>query len=210
MAPTVATADGRIVTVFSPKGGVGRTTIACNLAVALKQHSGRPDVRVALVDCGLPFGDVGVFLDLQPNRTLVDLLPHVAGLDEGDLIGEFMVRHATTGVEVLLAPTRPETAELVTADALKRVLAKLRENFDYVVVDTSPTFAETNLAVLDLSDRIVVPLTLDLTAVKNVRIFLEVAQALGYGRERFMLVLNRATSNSGINAKDVEIGRAHV
>jgi pilus assembly protein CpaE len=197
------TNTGRIVTVFSPKGGVGRTTVACNLALALKLHLRRPSLKVALVDCSLPFGDVGVFLNLQPNRTLVDLLPHVAGLD-ADLLGEFLMRHAPSGVDVLLAPVRPEMAELVTADGLKRILAKLRETYDYVVVDTAPSFADTNLAVLDLSDQIVVPLLLDLSSIKNVRLFLEVAQSLGYAREKFQVILNRAASNTGISPKDVE------
>lgn len=190
---------GRIVAVFSPKGGVGRTTIASNLAIALKLEH---EKSVALVDCSLPFGDVGVILNLQPTKTIVDLLPHVASLD-GDLLHDLLLRHSS-GVDVLLAPTRPEMAELVTADSLKAILSKLRESYDYVVADTAPSFHETNLAVLDLSDRIVVPLTLEVPAIKNVRLFLEVAHALGYPRDKLQLVLNRAGNGAGISSGDVE------
>ncbi len=199
--PAPATPDSRggwVIAVFSPKGGVGRTTLACNLAIALKLEQ---DQTVALVDCSLPFGDVGVVLNLQPTKTVVDLLPHVASLD-GDLLHDLLLRHAS-GVDVLLAPTRPEMAELVTADSLKAILAKLRESYDYVVVDTAPTFQDTSLAVLDLADRIVVPLTLELTAIKNVRLFLEVAQALGYPSDKVQVVLNKADSPSGISPGDV-------
>lgn len=148
---------GRVISVFSPKGGVGRTTIACNLAVALKQATGK---RVALVDGNLQFGDVGVVLNVQPTKTIVDLLPHIADIDH-ELVGDVVLGHSS-GVDVLLAPTRPEMAELVTADYLKRILAKMREVYDFVAVDTPASFSETALASLDMSDRIFVLLTVEM------------------------------------------------
>ena len=190
---------GRIVTIFSPKGGTGRTTIACNLAVALKLSDAR---SVALVDCNLPFGDVGILLNVQPTKTITDVLPHVASLD-GDLLHNLLLRHPS-GVEVLLAPTRPEMAELVTADSLKRILTKLRETYDYVVVDTGPSLNDVNLAILDLSDRILVLLTLEMPAIKNVRLFLDVVEVLGYPREKLLLVLNHANNTGGIDLGETE------
>ena len=195
---------GRVLSVFSPKGGVGRTTIACNLAVALKQSTGK---KVALVDGNFQFGDVGVVLNLQPTKTIVDLLPHIADID-AELIGDVVLRHGS-GVDVLLAPTRPEMAELVTSDYLKRILGKVREVYDYVVVDTAPSFSETMLAALDLSDRIFVILTVEMPAIKNTRLFLEVAGQLGYGRDKLTLVLNRADSTGGVDVGEIERSLGH-
>jgi pilus assembly protein CpaE len=196
---------GRVVTLFSPKGGVGRTTLAVNLAVALASEMGR---SVALVDASLQFGDVGVLLNLNPkNKSIVDVLGDV-GNGDVDLIDNTLVGHST-GIRVLLAPPSPEMAELVTVDHIRRVIARLRETHDLVIVDSWPFFQDNTLALLDLSDLILGVLTLEITNIKNIRLFLEVAEQLGYTGEKLGLVLNRADSAYGIRVVDVEnsIGR---
>lgn len=190
---------GKVISAFSPKGGVGRTTIISNLAVAMKEHSGK---RVVLVDCSLQFGDVGVLLNLQSQKTIVDLIPHINSLEE-DFVEEMLVTHSS-GIKVLPGPTRPEMAELVTAESVKAIISALRASYDYVFVDTWPSFQDTMLSVLDLSEVILVILTLELPAIKNVKLFLDVSDALGYPPEKVLLVLNRADSNGGIRASDVE------
>ena len=194
---------GSVVTIFSPKGGVGRTTIAVNLAVAAAKQ-GR---RVALVDGSLQFGDVAVMLNLDPrHRSLADLVPEIAaGVPES--VETALVRH-DTGVDVLLAPPTPETAELITPAYMRGVLERLREDHDLVVVDTQPVLNDMVLATLDVADRIVAVLTLEITNIRNLRVFLEVARQLGYD-DRLDLVLNRADSSLGIRVADVErsIGR---
>ncbi len=205
-AQTVSTPikNGRIVTVFGPKGGVGRTTIAVNLAVAMRSASGK---EVALVDGNLQFGDAGVLLSLQPHKTIVDLLPHVSALDQ-EIFDDLLLRH-DSGVRVLLAPARPEMAELITPEIFNRILTKLRESFDYIVVDTFPSFQDTMLGTLDVSDQVLVVFTGEMTAIKNVRNFVDVTRALGYPREKLMLVLNRADSAGGIKASDIEKSLGH-
>ena len=197
-------APGRVVAVFSPKGGVGRTMISVNLAVAA-QELGK---RVALVDGSLQFGDVGVMLNLNPrNKSLADLVPEMAAGDPESLEAA-LVSHGS-GVHVLLAPPTPETAELIPATYLRLVLEKLRQSHDLVVVDTWPWFNEVTLGILDISDVILTVLTLEITNIKNIRLFLEVTKQLGYEEDRVRLVLNRADSSLGIRVADVEhsIGR---
>jgi pilus assembly protein CpaE len=198
-------APGKVVTLFSPKGGVGRTTLAVNLAVAVAAELGK---SVALVDASLQFGDVGVLLNLNPkNRSIADVLGDVANGDL-DLIDNTLVNHST-GIRVLLAPPSPEMAELVTVDHMRRIVGRLRDTTDVVIVDSWPFFQDNTLALLDLSDLILGVLTLEITNIKNIRLFLEVAEQLGYTGDKLRLVLNRADSAYGIRIVDVEnsIGR---
>ena len=196
---------GTVVAVFSPKGGVGRTTVAVNLAVAAASIAGR---RVALMDASFQFGDVGVLLNLNPkNRSIADFVPELEA-GETDTIDSFLIDHSS-GVRVLLAPGVPEQAERVTAAHAKRVLEQLRMTNDLVVVDCPAAFNETTLAILDDADLILTLLSLEITSIKNMRLFLEVAEQLGYGTSKLRLVLNRADSTLGIRVADVEqsIGR---
>jgi pilus assembly protein CpaE len=196
---------GQIVAVFSPKGGVGRTTLAVNLAVAAASELGK---KVVIMDGSFQFGDVGVLLNLNPkSKSIADLIPE---LDAGELesIDTFLINH-TSGVRVLLAPPSPETAEMITASGVKKVLERLRADHDLVVVDCTSYFNDTTLAILDAADVILTMLSLEITSVKNMRLFLEVAEQLGYESGKVRLVLNRADSALGIRVADVEhsIGR---
>ena len=198
---------GQVVAVFSPKGGVGRTTVAVNLAVAAATELGK---KVVLVDGSFQFGDVGVLLNLNPkNKSIADLVPELeqAG-HEVESIDTFVINHSA-GIRVLLAPPSPEMAELITPAGIKRVIEALRLNHDLVVVDCTAFFNDTTLAVLDSADVILTMLSLEITSIKNMRLFLEVAEQLGYEQRKVRLVLNRADSALGIRVADVEhsIGR---
>jgi len=212
VAPVATTANGNgaghepasVIAIFSPKGGVGRTTVAVNLAVAAATI-GR---RVALVDASFQFGDVGVLLNLNPkNKSIGDLATE---LEAGELesLDTFMISHSS-GVRVLLAPPKPEQAELIGGASVRKVIDRLRQDYDLVVVDCPATFNEPTIAILDQADMILTLLTLEITSVKNMRLFLEVAEQLGYGKDKVRLVLNRADSTLGIRVADVEhsIGR---
>ena len=196
---------GRIITMFSPKGGVGRTVIGVNLAVAIRVLTG---ARVALADCNLQFGDVGIMLNLAGNKTIQDLLHRETDEMTPEVLESVMVTHSS-GVRVLLAPARPEVAELFTADHMKSVLQALQRDFDYIVIDTWTTFQDLMLTIFDLAERIVLLTTLDIPAVKNIRMFLEVCEALGYSHDKVSLVLNRADSTGGINIEDIEESLRH-
>jgi pilus assembly protein CpaE len=197
--------NGTVVAVFSPKGGVGRTTLAVNLAVAATQELGQ---RTVLVDASFQFGDVGVLLNLNPkNKSIADLAPELEA-GEAESLDTFVITHSS-GVRVLLAPPSPEMAELVTVSGIKKVLEGLRRDHDLVIVDCTSWFNEPTLAILDTADVILTVLSLEITSIKNMRLFLEVAEQLGYESDKVQLVLNRADSTLGIRIADVEhsIGR---
>jgi pilus assembly protein CpaE len=197
---------GRVIAVFGPKGGVGRTTLAVNLAVAAATELGQ---RTCLVDASFQFGDIGVLLNLNPkNKSVADLIPEMeAGVDIESL-DTFLINHSA-GIRVLLAPPSPEMAELITPAGTKRMLEALRQSHDLVIVDCMSTFNDTTLAILDMADTVLTMLSLEITSIKNIRLFLEVAEQLGYPSDKVRLVLNRADSSLGIRVADVEhsIGR---
>ena len=199
-APVAGRETGKIITFFSPKGGVGRTTIATNLAVALHQLTGKP---VVLVDGSLPFGDIAVILNMSPKaKTIADLIGSFETADS-DVVESILVQHST-GIKVMLAPPTPESTELITGAHIKHVLELLRERYAYIVVDTWPSFQEQVITMLDVADVILTLMTLEITSLKNVRVFMEVVEKLGYDEAKVQLVANRNDSSGGIKASDVE------
>ena len=178
--------------------------LAVNLAVAL---AGEQRQVVTLVDGSFQFGDVGVLLNLNPkNKSIIDVVADGSTTDD-DLVDTTLINHST-GIKVLLAPPSPEMAELITVEHIRRMMQRLRDTNDFVVIDLWPHFNDVTLALLDMSDVILTILTLEITNIKNIRLFLEVAEQLGYG-DRLELVLNRADSAFGIRVADVEnsVGR---
>ena len=197
---------GIVVALFSPKGGVGRTTMAVNMAVAAATELGR---KVVIVDASFQFGDVGVLLNLNPkNKSIADLMPELEGGGDVESLDTFVINHSA-GIRVLLAPPSPEMAELITPSSIKKVIEALRMTHDLVVVDCTSYFNDTTLAILDSADTILTMLSLEITSIKNMRLFLEVTEQLGYESGKIRLVLNRADSALGIRVADVEhsIGR---
>jgi pilus assembly protein CpaE len=199
-----ATSNGQMIAVFSPKGGVGTSTVAANLAVALRQLTGK---KVALVDGNLIFGDIGVIMNLVSTKTIADLANRISELDR-DLLNDVLATHASQ-VKILLAPPNPQTGELVTADHLRAILEALKKEFDYIVVDTQSSFQDRALAVLDMADRIVALMTLEMPCIKNIKLFLEVAELLEYPAEKTILVLNKADNRLGIRVENVEENIQH-
>jgi pilus assembly protein CpaE len=173
--------------------------VATNLAVGLAEDD---KYKVVLVDADLQFGDVAVFLNLSTNRTMADLIPQLDEL-ETEMVGEVVVPHYS-GIKVLLAPPRPEMAELVSAESVRTLVLTLREDFDYVIVDTHSSLDDVTLAVLDAADKVLAITTPEVPAVKDARIFLELVEALGYPTEKIMLGANKVYRNGTITSAEIE------
>jgi pilus assembly protein CpaE len=195
LAP-ISVREGEIVCVYSPKGGAGCSTIATNLALALQDGDG----RAALVDGDLQFGDVAVLLNLQPSRTISDVVPHVDSLD-ADFLSDVMLTHPS-GMKILLAPPRPDVAEMVRADDMREILKHLSLLYDYTVVDTASYLDDVALTVLEVADWILLVATPEIPAIKNVRLVLEALDALDY-LNKTRLVVNMTGRKDGITEKDI-------
>ncbi len=189
---------GKIISVYSPKGGTGCTTLAVNLALTLHNE----DTRVALVDGNLQFGDVAVFMNEQGKNTIVDLAPRADELDP-EIVEEVMLKHSASGIHILAAPSRPEYAEKVSSGQFTRVLEYLSQIYSYVVVDTASLLTDVTLAAIDVSDVVVLVTTQDIPSIKNCRLFLDLLQTLGIQRERILFTMNRYDKRINITPERV-------
>jgi pilus assembly protein CpaE len=199
-APTDAgegRAPGRVVTVFSSKGGCGKTFLSTNLAVSLA----RSGAEVALVDLDLHFGDVAIMLHLFPSHTIYDAAQN-PGLDAMSL--KSFLTHHDSGIWALVAPTEPTVADSINPGTIGNILKLLRSAFDYVVIDTPPAFSEPVLAAFDESDWLVMLATLDVPSIKNLRLTLQTMELLHFPKGRIRVVVNRADSKVGLRMPDVE------
>jgi len=192
-----AVREGNVIAVFSPKGGIGCTTVAINVAVALSAYGH----KTLLLDGSLQFGDVGVMLNIKALTSIVDVVERMDELDQ-DLISSVVTRHES-GLNVLLAPPRPEMAELVNDTDLRELIKTLREMYDFIIVDTSTNLNDVNLALLDIADRIILIARQDLTSLKNVSRFFDLSEDLEYERDKVMLVVNHGSNKLSITVKDI-------
>jgi pilus assembly protein CpaE len=188
-----------MICVLGPKGGAGKTLVSANLAVSLA-NAGH---KVAVVDLDLQFGDVGLALGLHPDKTIYDLAKSGGSLDADKMEG-YLAQHES-GARVLLAPTRPDHAGVITTEFLRDVYAVLRASHDYVIVDTPPGFTPEVIAATDSSSHICMVGVLDALSLKNTKLGLETLDLMGYDEDRITLVLNRADSRVGITPDDVRM-----
>lgn len=190
--------EGQVITVFSAKGGCGKSTLATNLAVALSGG----DRRVCLFDLDLAFGDVAILLQLTPERTIADAIGVADKIDETGL--RTLLTRYRPGIETLLAPVKPALAEEIGRDLITELLHLARAEFDYIVVDTASAFSEQMLAALDASHHYVLPATPEMPSLKNLRVTLDMFDLLEYGKEARTIVLNRGDSKVGLSMADVQ------
>ena len=196
----VMTAPRRIVTVFSPKGGVGTTMIATNIALVAAGQ--RPD-RVVLLDLDLQFGGVAPQLDIEPKQTLSDVVRDASALKASELLRGYAVKHGT-GLHVLCAPPTPQLAELVTPDAVKNILATLTNGYDHVIVDAGSVLDERTMIALESADTVVIPVYPEIPALKSVHSLLDFLNEAGTLGSKTVFVLNNAFAREILKPRDIE------
>jgi pilus assembly protein CpaE len=189
---------GKVIVVYSPKGGAGCTTVAVNLAMALHNE----ETPVILVDGNLQYGDVTVFLNEQGKNTIMDLAPRADELDP-EILEEVLITHKTSKVRILAAPTRPEYAESVTGEQFGKVLQYLKRLYSYIVVDTSSTLTDEVVAAIDAADLVILLTTQDIPAIKNARLFFDLANVLNLSPKRIVFAMNRFDKRIGITPEKV-------
>jgi pilus assembly protein CpaE len=190
---------GHLIGVFSTKGGVGKTTIALNLAVDLAQKTNK---KIALVDFDLQFGDVALMANIEPERTLADIMEETASVDSS-VINSLLTQYMPN-LMILASPPSPEYSEYISGELIREILSFLRQAYDYVIIDTASNFSDATLAALDAADEILMVAAMDIVSVKNVKIGLEIMKSLEYADEKVKILVNMADPKLGINYADLE------
>jgi pilus assembly protein CpaE len=197
--PEIGPREGEVVTVFSAKGGCGKTTIATNLAIALADGGSR---RVCLIDLDLAFGDVAIMMQLSPEKTIADAIGVADRLDDTGF--RMLLTPYKPGVDVLLAPVQPAQAERIGRDLINEIIQLARDAFDYIVVDTACSFNEQILAALDATHHYLLIATPELPSLKNLRVTLDTFELLDYRKEARSVLLNRADSKVDLSMGEIE------
>jgi pilus assembly protein CpaE len=198
-AQTQLSAPGRVTAVFAAKGGVGKTIISTNLAVALRQISGK---KVALMDADFAFGLVGVNLNMSTTHNVMEIISKIDDID-GDLVQSVMVHHIS-GIHVLLCPFHPEEAELITGPYIKKILKILAEQYDEVVVDCHGSYDDRTLEVLEFANTILIVIVPEIGPLMGTSRFMDLVTKLQLPPEKLRLILNRSDSKVGLEFADIE------
>ena len=189
----------RTFTVFSPRGGVGCSTVATNLAIELRAESGE---SVLLVDGKLFFGHLDVMLNIRARNTIADLVPHANLLDPG-LIGDVVVGHAS-GIDVLLSPNDVQVAQGLRAEDIYNIIGGIKKAYGYVIIDAGSALTENTVTMMDAADRILLVTTPDLISLHDASRFIQNSRTLSYPSEKTMIILNRANLIGGVKPRDIE------
>ena len=187
----------RVVTVFGAKGGLGKTTLAVNLAVKLAENN----KKVALVDLDLQFGDTHIFLDIDPTDTISELFQESSNFNI-DSVNSYMTVHSC-GIHVLCSPKSPEYAELISPEKIQSLLSLLRTYYDFVIIDTPPLFSDVTMMALESASTILFVTGLDISILKNSKIGLNLLDSLQQ-TDKIRLIINRAVDMGSIKVSDVQ------
>ncbi len=198
-ASAAAAGNNRTFVVFSPKGGVGCTTVAINLAIAMFQERGE---EVLLMDGKHMFGDVGLMLNLRTANSILDLIPHAGSVDE-NLLRQVIIRH-TSGIQVLPGPFSANVAQAVRPDDLYNVTLGMQRIFPNVVIDGGSHLGEDVVTLMDAAHRVLLVITPDLASLRGARLFMDICRTLSYPREKILLVLNKVGGRNDVSAGEVE------
>ncbi len=190
---------GQVITVFSTKGGVGRTFVSANLAVALIKSTKK---RVVLVDLDLDFGDTALVLDIIPKYTISDVVDDIRNIDP-DVIESYLVSHES-GIKVLAANAKPKISEFINSEHVDIILKTLQKSYDYVIVDMPARFYETINPAFATADNLLLITTPEISTVRNLKASLTTLNDLNYSKSKIKVLLNKADKKLEIKQKDIE------
>ena len=191
---------GKVIVCFSTKGGVGKSVLSTNLAVALAQRSERP---VAIVDADLQFGDVAVLLGITPERTVMDAAAAIHH-DDPELMRALVMRHDPSGLLVLPAPVEPSTADQIRPEDMLAIIESMRQFCGTIVIDMPPHFDDMVLALLEIADDVLLVASMDIPSIKNLKVGMQTLDLLALAGPKLRLVLNRANARVKLDVKEVE------
>jgi pilus assembly protein CpaE len=194
----------RSISVYNPRGGVGCSTIAANLAISLHEETG---ASVLLLEGKMYFGHLDVMLNIRTRNTIADLIPHVNALDEG-LVKDVVMDHIS-GIQVLLGPGDVQVAQGIRPDDVYTLFVNLQRMYDYIVIDSGSSLNENSVTLMDSTDRILLVTTPDLAALHDTSRFVQISRSLGYSPDKLLIVLNRAGIQGGVKTKDIETALHH-
>jgi len=192
-------ASGIVITVYGAKGGIGKTTIAANLATALAQATGG---SVALADMDTQFGDVAIMMNIPVEKTIVDLA-HRGDQVDRDLVGDYLVRHSSN-VRVLPAPFEPSEWRAVTPKQMEKIITVLAQTHDFVVLDTAATFNEVVAVALDKANVVLLITSMDMSSIKNTLVVLKLFASSSFPQEKVKLTINHASATNTVKEEDIE------
>ncbi len=195
---------GKLLMIYSPKGGTGCSTVATNLAIALQQTTSK---KIVLIDGSLQFGDLDVLLNLQAQRSIAEATAQVGEMDS--MLLQALLSPHPSGIRVLTAPPAPEMAETIQTEDIKALFEFLFQEFDYLLLDTWSYLDDVVLAAMDLADRVLVVMTPEIPSIKSTKLFFEIAEALQFPLDRIDLILNMTLPREGIRAEQIEKSIRH-
>ncbi|NLH46275.1 MAG: MinD/ParA family protein [Acholeplasmataceae bacterium] len=191
--------DGKIITIFSPRGGVGKTALTANLGIALASNE---ECKVAILDCSLQFGDIAMTLNLMPKANIADMVTDIEHLDT-NVLKRYMVPFKEN-LHILPAPFQPERAESITSQHISAITDLLKKHYHYILIDTAGVLNDITLTIMDSSDYILLLSVPDIMTCKNLRLALDTLNNLGYPEDKIVQILNRANSQSGLAVSEME------
>ncbi len=191
--------NAKIITFYSSKGGVGKSIVSVNAAIAISRNHHK---KTLLVDLDLQYGDLGLMLNLQKEKTILDIVDEHQ-TESYESIKPFLQKY-DDNLDVLLAPTQPEASEFISKEVVEKLFKIFKSKYDYILVDTAVNFEETTLFALDLSDLILMLTTIEISSIKNTKVGLNVMKTLNYDNNKVKVIINSAADKFGISEKEAE------
>lgn len=191
--------EGKIISFFSSKGGVGKSILSLNTGMVLSKERNN---KILIIDMDLQFGDISMLVNQYNQKNILDAIEENQ-CESYEAIKPFLYKY-NEKLDILFAPNKPEAAEYINKDSIDKIIKAVIKQYDYIIIDTGINFSDNTLFVLDASHIILYVSTMDIVSLKNTKLGLKVMESLGYDKHKVKLVINRFTTDYGVSKKDVD------